>query len=941
MNFINSKYPNLITLFLISAICLSLQAEPRRLYGDVGVDLWSMSVLDYKGIFPVRNGEALLVIWSENTLETNERHHCMQILNSDGTAELESPLRLSSIGSKISKIYTVSDLSGNIYAVWIEHRPGEHTAENLYVQKYSSSGESLWNQEPVRFEQKTQYSLNDEGLRHRIEKVIPDERGGCYVKLRGFDMIALGGNGMKRSDWKPEGRQNFPWSILDNEGGFWYFTRSGNRNPGYSYVVKRINHQGEVLWEDSSLFKGDIPERDMKAWQSENIIAYKNGLIIINEIKQESVKLEGTENKYERKTYPGYISLYQIDKNGFFRGKKYYHQIRIKARNPRFTILNDGKILISYQYYENKEVSIWATIYDPRKNKFPWGMEGRKVAGWKSNEIYDKSPKISMRYRFFKYGRITQLNNGDIVFQIRLDLSSQDGPKWIAIYRMSIEGEHVWEAPYIIAEDVLSEQDIKIIGSPSQFVSTLTHNEIFILPGLNDCFWLTSFLNNTNTGGKLEVNLHDYNGRFVQKNSLKFNSVTRFKVDPISVWVNDDNLTVLAFHKWNGFIAFDVDKRGAIVGDPMGRMVIPTIDQVTINQTLRVKDKTILLWSPSYKVEDRGFEKIYLSTIDPKGELIWTKELSNDFTINPKVQMQLKLTPDKMHVVVTATSNKGYYPYKVFWVDILDGQIVWAKQLFGPQNLTLNKYSRRSLKYRNEVIINENEIYCLYLSYKNVIFVSRMNHKGEEFWEVPFRRPIDVVDQFVGAKFHEKDGIYYLMQKNTYSMVITYGRNLLSNGVRRDQTYYVYTTPYEKVMGPAGRFFIPSFSGKNMWVVPTVYLNYGIQCVDSPWKRLMGDRGTAPVGFDQSRSGSRILLQGTPDGTGGLWAVWHDPMRVTHYNSQAKLQEGWSKEWIPVFKYKQNFKEHKEFLLQNGDLVIFGMIEHGRKIKIQRIREGE
>ncbi|MCF7811968.1 hypothetical protein K9N50_13395, partial [bacterium] len=291
MSIIKLIYSAFLFSILLLATSINLQADPKRLFGDNGADLWMMSELDYAGIFPIRNGEALLVIWSENSADNNAECHCMQILSSNGSAEFVYPVQLSSTSSMVSNIKTASDLQGNIFAAWYEQKNEEDTTEYLYTQKFSPLGEPLWNQEPVRSKSKM-VNFNGEIQIKGIDEVIPDKNGGCYVKRKYSDLIAFDENGTHRSNWKPENILRYPWSVIDENGGFWFISLSRKRGENTTYFVKRVNYYGKTLWEDSTKFGANVPERDMNAWNNENIIAHENDLILINEVGRERVKMK-------------------------------------------------------------------------------------------------------------------------------------------------------------------------------------------------------------------------------------------------------------------------------------------------------------------------------------------------------------------------------------------------------------------------------------------------------------------------------------------------------------------------------------------------------------------------------------------------------------------------------------------------------------------------
>ncbi|MDP8239583.1 MAG: hypothetical protein P9X24_10880 [Candidatus Hatepunaea meridiana] len=954
--------PIIIPILLLVLLMQNLQAEPELLLGDDGVTIWSAPSLNYSGFYSIRDGEAVMLIWSEQDPISKRYSNFLQVMRSDGKTESELPIRLSLPGSLTNKIQSVSDSDGNIFTAWIEEIPNDITGVYLNYRKYNPSGESVWENIPQRREFKRRESLDENHINYRIGGLAHDDRGGMYITFK-YGILAIGADGKSRENWNVPKIYNWDKTIKrmipDHNGGFWYNYTYKARYLGYPEdsppKIKGFNHfdyNGGRLWEENGWFEGDGPEAKTLEGGKIEMSCFKNGsVILLGRQKKSIVPIVYNESVQVKSDtlYEKGLSIHQIDKNGNYKGRECSHLISFETVYSELKLLKDGRFLILNTTKDSTETALWATVYDPDNNSFPWTKKGRKVANWTVNNEFNKPPSISFNENDWQTN-LTQLNNEDIIIPINLDLRKQGGIEWTEVFRLSISGEHVWEQPITLVQRDL----VMYAGTNSHSFTGLGSPKVgrrySVLPGLDNGFWLVSYQYRSGYYGQPYLALYDSSGKSVIED-IRIDGISNgFSAEAVTVWrLRNGNLGILLFHSWQGLRMNELDDRGVKIKSDE-KPSIPILAQKALVTSHRLKKMMLLFICPSSLSNYYNYGSPILLAIDMKGDLLWKIELSKEVQVLENKSFQVAVSPDEKHAVVMISMIDQSHYCRLFCIDVSKGKLLWERDIITvPDENDEESRWKYGSDNKTDVLINENEIYGLIFAQKDNVMVIKYDYEGNQIWAKPSSLKMKFEAKLAGARLHESDGIYIIIEEGNWDIVGAIGKHLHSSGAWDEQQFYVHkhsnpdieTLPEHFRASPFRSFTIVN-TGKNMWVVPQQLGEFGVQCITFPWNRQMGNYGFIPensdIGFGNRRyQYSRFLS----DNKHGLWTIWGKEMEIIHFDSKGGICNGWTDEGLQAFAELEKFTKYWGFALSNGDVAVIASDRDGRLLKLQRISDGE
>lgn len=949
----------ILPVLLVIVLVQYLKADPEIKYGNDGVTVWSAPKIDYDDFYSINDGEAVMLVWSERDPVSELIVNYMQIVRSDGKTATELPTRLTTPGMICNRVNSISDSDGNIFLTWVEEIPDDTTGVYIKCKKYNSSGESLWDIIQQRRDFKRRRSNERNRIDYRIGGVGVDNIGGLYLSTKD-GVIALNESGKIRENWDSPKIESYSRTIddfiPDHSGGFWYrykytdwaisFGHSGNqakRNKGFNH----FDYYGSHLWDENGWFTGDGPSEDILEGGSVEMTCFKSGSVILlrSKKKQRSTEDDEKQEQTESNTlYEQGFSVHQVDENGNYRGKEYSHLISSETSSSTMINLRDDRCFILNIIKDSTETSLWATIYDPINNSFPWSKKGMLIGNWIFENNYNKQTNVSL-YTDDGFNFV-QLENGDVIFSINFDPVDQAEAEWTEIFRLSLSGESVWEHPYTIVKRDLVMYEGDKIHTFEEFGSWRLRYKHKILSGLSNGFWLASYKHSLAHNGQPNFTLYDEKGKSVNKD-IQIDGISNgYGSKVAAVWkLGNDNLKAFLFNSWQGLRLIEINNDG-IKSRNDDDLIIPMLAENVQSVERRLKEMMLLLLCPSYNSYD--FESPVLIAVDLDGNLLWKIELGEEVQIPKEKGFHVAVSPDEKHAAVMISMMEQSHYCRLFWIDLSNGKLLWERNLFPTQqeNDRQARWKYESNR-KNDVLVCKDGIYGLGFTPSDSIKIVKFDYNGNEAWDKPRGLRMKHGRNLAGTAMHENDGIYVFIEQGDWDIVGVLARQLHSNGDWNKQEFYAhkYANPeipissYSYEDSPFRTFCIVN-SGNNMWIAPTRLGQFGVQCISFPWNRLLGDFGYIPGNIDLQYKKSRNLESNyVSDHNGGLWAIYENGVKILHFNNKGDLNDGWSEEGIQIFIESEVFTEFKGFSVSDSEIVITSSDRDGDIVKLQQVTE--
>ncbi|MDP8239146.1 MAG: T9SS type A sorting domain-containing protein [Candidatus Hatepunaea meridiana] len=838
--------------FLICGLFLTLfgfattvSAEPYRLLGDNGAYFWSSSSIRNRDLFSLEDGK-VMYIWSSRIPENGNKLLFLQIINSDGVPEYEEPLNVSDRNLFSSCCTAISDSEGNIYFSWLSARPDNYETAELFVHKFSSEGECLWDQygnfiAEIRVDINGQYSDSDIDLR-----LLPDEHGGFYVNYE-ENYFAVGQGGELREEWRwhneaPDEEPAMTSIESDGIGGFWYM---GRTDWGEPYLINHLNYNGEKLWDEPlSMGEDEYPI----GTRNTSFLKGINGGILFH---CEHLNDEG---------------IFLLDADGNFPGDEYSHIIRGEEDEIRISIYYDAiwcrdeLIAISYVHGEiNEGSSIYVTFYNPEENSFPVGLEGVLLY----RHPADDDGRLMLLNR--SNSDMIETNDGGIV----LSYSGCFSGDYVRQYflRLEPDNELAFDEPLVIKRPV------------------------YISPAQNDEFWIT--------GGDYGYDLNRFtnDGQPVFAEAIDMGINGRGTLGSgIEVIVDNCNNYRILFRERDRLTLRTLDPNGNIVGDIEGQTIIP--DGVRSANVFTYRDNFLVYWSSNTNPE--------LSLVTKTGQLRWTVDLADSSNLITRLS-DLKITPDGRYAVLSLYRTEEDFPYNsitveplITLVDINEREVQWTNEL--PQ--FDDEYW--NFQYTNEIHVDSLHIYSVFWIYDDSISIGKYNYEGRMLLDEPVLITLEESDRFFGsallnsenlglARYHEQ------WQELRYVTMDVFNTDDFS----QDTVFCVYTDSLRcQGLYPRTPFNLVS-SGDRLWFTPETRCGFGIGCISKEGERFIDSLGFYP---DVEPNLWNFWITGYPDGSGGLWADWsqgeENPYEdyIIHLDRDGRLYEGWEQSGLKVYE---------------------------------------
>lgn len=824
-------------------------AEPHRLLGERGTYFRTSSCVAMLGMFPIDGGERVMQIWNERQLEDGYPKLFYQIIDRDGEAEFDPPRILVQGQTITDEGCAVSDREGNIFLVWVETEPFAPFVAPVIVQKFSPSGEPLWGGNG-----RDLLDLDHEPRHSYQITILPDERGGMYLRIDG-EFIAVDENGSVRRDWQgvqelPEDTLGVEGFISDDAGGFWYEIAFGS-DDGKPWIcgLNHINYEGETLWEGYSFATGDVPEGG--EWSTVKICFDGNGICEYN-----------NENE---------SGIYIIDEQGRCAGDEFQHLLRRRDGNPVYQRdyfkLDDGRILISYIVGIEpgySRYSVWATLFDPQENEFPWGNEGVCVV----DEIRNSYSGVT---------DVIELSDGDIICKAGGLLN-----------RFSPDGQQRWDAP-AINED---------IGSHRYYAS-----------GTENTFWILGRSRPSPLGGQdgysylYKINLYDNDLNPTFENHLDPGTHLIDDLGYMHIWRDEeDNYRIIGRVSYHGLKLHTLDSEGGFVDGREGRTVL-LADSVWMGDQVRfltLEDMIIATWLfpeyEDYEYQDRDTPQIM--AFDLSGELLWRIDLPGDHRYWKRSYIDLAASPNESHVAVSRLQSRNQtgrdcHPH-VWWVDVDEGRCEWHVEL-----PLLEDFPKR-----NRILVGERSVYSVFSSMDrmNQVQVISLSVNGNQTWSFQPEERL----YFTGCSKRRAGGLWLTQFSLTDSSIFAWSQALINGRLTAD-SLLIYAGVWEGDFSTSHtEYFNLASTEGNLWIIPQRHSGLGVQCLTEEGDRLLGDWGFLPELPEEER---RYTMEGIRDSSGGLWLIIprgigpnsHD-VYVTHFNAQGELMEGWLQAGVPIIE---------------------------------------
>jgi hypothetical protein len=908
----------LVSIQLISMLLnIDLNANPQRMLGEDGVYFWSESNLQMEPLYPIAGGERLMMLWSEQLAESGRRVNYMQIIDPDSKTGGNQPIVLNNPEMPTRGLRSASDRKGNIFVAWEEKVQDDSTESSTIIQKYDPDGNLRWGDSGINIS--LEFSKNSYS-----SDLYPDELGGLYLKNKNH-IIALNENGDLRDDWlwqendlttsdNDSASQSNSYSVIDriyidNKGGFWYSCMPAVTNWTEVSKFNHVTYKGDILWKEPNRFVDEDYTANKYGRERNFQLLVDNGMLYTFSNKEQYSRMVISSEEVNEDLGAG---IFMVDNNGVSKGDNYIHKICKTDNYFRLHKLLDGNVLILYCDYFIESTELWATIYDPINNSFPWKKKGKLVCNWKNKVNNDKLPEITTK----ELG-VTQSSNGDIIIPVDLSSKSEGERYWSEIYRISLKGKRKWRKPIVIEHYKQEKVQKEDLVSSHPMIRTDIRYQTFAFPAPKKGFWLANYIIDDREDSFIDISIYNKKGKR-QKSELNTPIFDiRNSIKPCIVWKDDeDNHRILFSQQKRGFTLQTLDQEGIIIGNPNGELIVPLSAESPLVSAVRVENQVLIAWIADPYGKKKSDHVPKLSALDLSGRLEWTIELCDLLKVYKNTNIEIVAAPDNKHVAITLIDSESDHPI-IFWIDISIGELVWQKDLFSDGIRHGDSYDNG--RSACDILINKEDVYVVFWSRWNELIIQRFDHSGNILWEEPYRRQEGRDDGLVGAAFRKPLGIYVVKQKGNIDVTYSWARNITPDGTRGSHSAYPYeTTSKHESSGGHEKLFTLIPGSENLWIVPTVNRDLGIQCLDHYSTRIMGGLGRIPKSFESIRYDfNGDSMQAFSDGSDGMWAVWGSIPEVLHLEYENKIVTGWSDIGLMVFKNIRGISSYQSFPLSN------------------------
>jgi len=901
---------HILALALLISIMPDVEskADPQRLLGENGAYFWSESDLKIEPLYPLAGGRRLMMLWSEQMAETGRRLNFLQLIGHQGKSLYNPPIILNNSDKFTRGMHSAIDRSGNIFVAWEEIEDKTDSETFVFLQKYNRDGIAMWGNKGVN----SMLPVNEHIYSWRI---YPDELGGVYIIYKNR-VTALDANGNLREDWlwQDTDFDLVGYTYPDGIGGFWYSVPSfifiDWERAEKPVIYNHVNYKGEKLWDEPSWFKGE-PSPGSRYYTRVRafLMMVDNGILCkYSNVDRQLRSIRKIDQRVEIDQIVNDedvgVGICMVDEKGVFKGENYVHKISERNDRLRFYKLLDGRVLILHLEGDDETLELWTTLYDPLRNnfpwsKFPWYKRSKLIGKWLVDEEHKHLPEIRLKSET----GISQTSTGDIIIPVNLVERMGEKRHWSEVYRISLKGKHKWKKPIIIEHMLTKPQPNEVsLKTPPMFPLNIRY-ETRALPASEDGCWLAAYGIENDEKSRININLYNKKGKLSTSDINVPGYNVRNPAKTIMVWNDDEgNCRILFEQEHKGLTLQTLDPDGYILGDPDGEIIVPLSSKCPLVKSIRIDNQILIAWIPD-PFSRRKIDLIpRLSALDLTGEQLWTIDIGDNLQVFPRTNFRIVVAPDKRHILIALLNVQGNYPL-LCWFDISKGELVWTKELFRDE-IRQGNSEYKGGKSGCEVLIGEDEIYCVFWSHWSELVIMRLNHSGDFLWDELYRRQEGRDDGFIGAAFRTPIGIYVAKQKSSWTRTAAWARNILPEGIRGKHSSSFYENNSEKSSsGASGKLFTLIPGSENLWLVPTVNRELGIQCVDHYSHRLMGPQGKIPQSFEEYRHKRNVgSMTACSDGSDGIWVVWGVNPQVLHLEYENRIITGWSDDGMFVFE---------------------------------------